>query len=124
MNSMLREQYSAWNGACYVTPLLGGYVADSFLGRAPTILIFSCIYLAGLAMIVAGSAPTVISEALVFTSIYTIALGTGGIKPNVSTLGADQFDDKYPRDREEKLSFFNWYEILQFEIRLNNWLRC
>ena len=59
-------------------------------------------------MIVAGSAPTVVSETLVFTSIYTIALGTGGIKPNVSTLGADQFDDRYSRDREEKLSFFNW----------------
>ncbi len=34
--------------------------------------------------------------------------GTGGIKPNVSTMGADQFDDRYSRDRKEKGSFFNW----------------
>jgi dipeptide/tripeptide permease len=27
--------------------------------------------------------------------MYVIALGTGGIKPNVSTMGADQFDERY-----------------------------
>jgi peptide/histidine transporter 3/4 len=31
------------------------------------------------------------------------------VKPNVCTLGADQFDDKYSRDRMEKKSYFNWY---------------
>ena len=33
------------------------------------------------------------SGALFFTALYIVALGTGGIKPNVSTFGADQFDD-------------------------------
>ena len=33
-------QYSAWQGVCYVTPLLGGYIADTYLGRYYTILIF------------------------------------------------------------------------------------
>jgi peptide/histidine transporter 3/4 len=40
---------------------------------------------------------------------YIVALGTGGIKPNVSTLGADQFDERYSKDRREKESFFNWF---------------
>ncbi|KAL5995457.1 hypothetical protein ACLOJK_025519 [Asimina triloba] len=35
-----------------------------------------------------------------FVGLYMIALGTGGIKPCVSSFGADQFDDTYPTERE------------------------
>ncbi|KAF8684316.1 hypothetical protein HU200_044368 [Digitaria exilis] len=38
-----------------------------------------------------------------------IALGTGGIKPCVSSFGADQFDDTDPAERAKKGSFFNWF---------------
>lgn len=58
---------------------------------------------------VIGANPTAVSATLVFLGMYTIAIGTGGIKPNVSTLGADQFDDRYSKDRKEKESFFNWF---------------
>lgn len=40
-----------------------------------------------------------------------IALGTGGIKPNVSAFGADQFDERIPQDKREKESFFNWFYL-------------
>lgn len=60
-------------------------------------------------MVVIGANPTAISSTLVFLGMYVIAIGTGGIKPNVSTLGADQFDDRYSQDRKEKESFFNWF---------------
>ena len=53
---------------------------------------------------------------IVFPAIYIIAIGTGGIKPNVSTLGADQFDDRYSKDRLEKESFFNWFVIFIFDV--------
>ena len=33
--------------------------------------------------------------------------GTGGIKPCVSSFGADQFDDV--TEQKEKSSFFNWF---------------
>jgi hypothetical protein len=35
--------------------------------------------------------------------------GSGAISPNVTTLGADQFDEKYSKDRKEKESYFNWF---------------
>lgn len=39
---------NTWSGACYTTALLGAVVADSALGRYHTIVLFSCVYLAGL----------------------------------------------------------------------------
>lgn len=47
--------------------------------------------------------------AVFFFGLYLIALGTGGIKPCVSSFGADQFDDTDPRERTKKGSFFNWF---------------
>lgn len=47
--------------------------------------------------------------AMFFGGLYLIALGTGGIKPCVSSFGADQFDDTDSRERVRKASFFNWF---------------
>ena len=44
-----------------------------------------------------------------YLALYIIAIGTGGTKPNISTMGADQFDDYEPKERFQKLSFFNWW---------------
>lgn len=47
--------------------------------------------------------------AFTFLALYLIALGTGGIKPCVSSFGADQFDDTDEVEKESKSSFFNWF---------------
>ena len=44
-----------------------------------------------------------------YFALYMIAIGTGGTKPNISTMGADQFDDFDPKERTQKLSFFNFW---------------
>ena len=101
--------FSAWSGACYIMPLCGGFISETYLGRYKTILLFCLVYLIGLALIVVGSIPDNAKVYIVFPAIYIIAIGTGGIKPNVSTFGADQFDDRYLQDRTEKESYFNWF---------------
>ena len=82
------------------------------MGRYKTILGFCIIYIFGLILLVIAAAPgqtqSVVAR-LAFFSIYLISFGTGGIKPNVSTLGADQFDMSYERDRKEKESFWNFF---------------
>ncbi|XP_010423917.1 PREDICTED: protein NRT1/ PTR FAMILY 8.2 [Camelina sativa] len=114
---------SNWSGTCYATPLIGAFVADAYLGRYWTIAIFVAIYIAGMTLLtmsasVPGLTPTCSGDtchatggqiALTFIALYLIALGTGGIKPCVSSFGADQFDDTDEEEKESKSSFFNWF---------------
>nr|CAB3496554.1 unnamed protein product [Digitaria exilis]CAB3502431.1 unnamed protein product [Digitaria exilis] len=44
-----------------------------------------------------------------FLGLYLMAIGAGGIKPCVSSFGADQFDDSIPAESLKKDSFFNWF---------------
>lgn len=105
------NMFQLWSGSVYVTPLLGGLIADVYLGRYVTLLVFSAIYLLGLILFIFGSVPDAINPALVFLAMYTIALAAGGIKPNASTMGADQFDPAYEQDRNEAASFFNFFYV-------------
>lgn len=47
--------------------------------------------------------------AVFYGALYTLSIGTGGTKPNISTIGADQFDEFEPKEKAQKLSFFNWW---------------
>ncbi|XP_061963003.1 protein NRT1/ PTR FAMILY 8.1-like isoform X1 [Populus nigra] len=115
-----------WGGTCYLTPLIGAFVADAYLGRYWTIACFSIIYVMGMTLLtisatVPGLRPKCYSEddcnptdaqsAIAFVSLYLIALGTGGIKPCVSSYGADQFDDADEVEKKHKSSFFNWFYL-------------
>lgn len=55
--------------------------------------------------------PTTSQSAVLFLALYIIALGTGGIKPCVSSFGADQFDETDDFERRKKSSFFNWFYL-------------
>ncbi|XP_040377625.1 protein NRT1/ PTR FAMILY 8.3-like isoform X3 [Oryza brachyantha] len=114
-----------WQGTCYLTPLIGAILADSYWGKYWTIAVFSAIYFVGLAILtLSASLPalqppicsgsicpeaSLLQYAVFFSGLYMIALGTGGIKPCVSSFGADQFDDSDPAERVKKGSFFNWF---------------
>lgn len=112
-----------WSGTCYITPLFGAFLADAYLGRYCTIASFSMVYAFGMMLLtltasVKGLKPTCIGDkchatklqtAVTFLALYLIALGTGGIKPCVSSFGADQFDESDEIERKKKSSFFNWF---------------
>lgn len=55
--------------------------------------------------------PTGSQTAFTFFALYLIALGTGGIKPCVSSFGADQFDETDDKERKLKSSFFNYFYL-------------
>ncbi|XP_048337253.2 protein NRT1/ PTR FAMILY 5.2-like [Ziziphus jujuba] len=118
-----------WVGTVWMTPILGAYIADAYLGRYWTFVSASAIYLLGMSLLtLAVSVPALrpppcnhgvneedcpeastLQVGIFYCALYIIALGTGGTKPNISTMGADQFDDFEPKERTQKLSFFNWW---------------
>lgn len=107
--SSLASMYTAVFGSLvYITPLIGAFIADTYLGRYQTILRFSIIYFIGLVMACVAVWPTVQSSVLLFVSLFGfVTLGTGGIKCNGVTLGADQYDPI--SEQKEMGSFFNWF---------------
>ncbi|CAM0872167.1 unnamed protein product [Alopecurus aequalis] len=116
---------TTWQGTCYLTPLIGAILADSYWGKYSTIAVFSSIYFIGLSVLtLSASLPvlqppscsgsvcpeaSLLQNGTFFLGLYMIALGTGGIKPCVSSFGADQFDDSDPTERVKQGSFFNWF---------------
>ncbi|MBA0760705.1 hypothetical protein Gotri_023432 [Gossypium trilobum] len=88
-----------WSGMCYVMPLIGALFADAYLGRYWTIASFSISYVFVSSFRIG----------VFFLGLYLIAFGTVGIKPCVSSFGADQFDDSDETEKKQKSSFFNWF---------------
>ncbi|XP_054789126.1 protein NRT1/ PTR FAMILY 5.1-like [Prosopis cineraria] len=118
-----------WSGSVWITPILGAYIADSYLGRFWTFTVSSLIYVLGMVLLTIAVSlkslrPTCSNGicnkasasqiAFFYTALYTIAIGAGGTKPNISTFGADQFDDFNPNEKEIKASFFNWWMFTSF----------
>jgi len=66
----------------YLTPLLGGWLADNYLGYGRTIIIGAITMITGYALL---AIPTS-SELQVYVSLAVIALGNGLFKANISVL--------------------------------------
>jgi POT family proton-dependent oligopeptide transporter len=88
----------------YFTPLLGGFLADRFLGKYRTILYVSLLYCAGHACL------ALFSEDLhgFYLGLALIALGAGGIKPCVSALVGDQFTAENKHLVNKVFAMFYW----------------
>lgn len=47
--------------------------------------------------------------ALLFSGLYLVALGVGGIKGSLPAHGAEQLDGSTPRGRKQRSTFFNYF---------------
>uniref|UniRef100_A0A3B4GUR4 Solute carrier family 15 member 1 n=1 Tax=Pundamilia nyererei TaxID=303518 RepID=A0A3B4GUR4_9CICH len=111
--------YHTFVALCYLTPILGAIVADSWLGKFKTIVYLSIVYTVG-QVVMAISAIQDITDAnkdgtpdnmtlhvaLSMLGLFLIALGTGGIKPCVAAFGGDQFEDHQEKQRSTFFSIF------------------
>jgi len=102
--------YHAFTMFAYFFPLVGGIIADSYLGRYWTIVTLSIVYVFGHALKTIGSIPYVPGHAthivLSMLGLLFIAIGTGGIKPCVSSFGGDQF---LPNQWHLRKQFFSMF---------------
>ncbi|KAJ6433644.1 hypothetical protein OIU84_017358 [Salix udensis] len=121
------ENINVWSGTASLLPLLGAFVADSFLGRYRTIIFASLIYILGLGLLTLSAllpsdaaatgcrstdlpcSPVPFKLILFFLALYLVAIGQSGHKPCVQAFGADQFDGQDPQESNAKSSFFNWW---------------
>lgn len=82
--------------ATYLMPLLGAWIADRFWGRYRTIFYISLLYCVGNFVLAtadfAGDVET--RRWVLFTGLFIIAVGAGGIKPCVSAFVGDQVKDE------------------------------
>lgn len=95
--------YGGFLGLCYLTPMLGGYMADKYLGNR------NCIQLGGLTMGIGQlflfASATVFTEnldtakTLMWIALGVIILGNGFFKPNISSM----VGQLYPREQKTKL---------------------
>ncbi len=84
-------RYHDFNAWVYLTPILGAFIADAWLGKYRTILSLSIVYCLGHLALALMGAPGMGAESWMMTGLYLIALGSGGIKPCVSAHVGDQF---------------------------------
>ncbi|OIT00126.1 PREDICTED: protein NRT1/ PTR FAMILY 6.4-like [Nicotiana attenuata] len=112
-------------GTLNLLGLLGGFLADAKLGRYLTVAIFASIAALGVTLLTLATSSRSMKPpecdsrkghciaassqqlALLYAALYTLALGGGGIKSNVSGFGSDQFDPSDPKENKSMIYFFN-----------------
>ncbi|XP_050006404.1 solute carrier family 15 member 1 isoform X1 [Alexandromys fortis] len=111
--------YHTFAALCYLTPILGALIADSWLGKFKTIISLSIVYTIGQIVIAVSSIHDLtdhnrdgtpdslpVHVALSMIGLILIAFGTGGIKPCVSAFGGDQFEEGQEKQRNQFFSIF------------------
>mmetsp|Transcript_43458 Transcript_43458/g.55812 ORF Transcript_43458/g.55812 Transcript_43458/m.55812 type:complete len:736 (-) Transcript_43458:826-3033(-) len=102
--------FSIFNTLVYLTPLIGGYVADSYWGRYKTIAVFGTIYMIGTALMAFSSIPNHEQKWLFMLAFFgLVTLGAGGIKSNVITMGGDQFNLDFIEESIQKDTYFIYF---------------
>jgi POT family proton-dependent oligopeptide transporter len=89
--------------ANYLTPLVGGWIADRFFGRYRVIFWLSTGYVLGHAVVAA-----VETRVGLLLGCALIAAGAGGIKPCVSAYVGDQFHPGQKKLLERVYALFYW----------------
>lgn len=86
----------------YFMPLFGAYMADQYWGRYKTIQISIFIAIFGHILLIISTVPPVLKHPHGAIACFSIGLiifgiGTGGFKPNISPLIAEQYELKHPK---------------------------
>ncbi|XP_073128707.1 protein NRT1/ PTR FAMILY 4.5-like [Henckelia pumila] len=115
-------------GTSYIITIAVAFLADTYVGRYKAVLLAASVEFLGLGLLalqahypklkpplcniydknshcvqVSGT-----KAVLLFVGLYSAAIGFGGIKAALPSHGADQFEDKDPKEEGQRSSFFNW----------------
>jgi len=82
--------YGLFTGFVYFTPLIGGWLADNYLGQRKSVIIGGLLMAAG-QFTLASSIPGNLS--LFYLGLLILVLGNGFFKPNISTMVSDLYPE-------------------------------
>lgn len=95
--------YGGYLGLCYLTPMLGGYLSDKYLGNRNSILIGGVLMAVG-QMLLFFSASSFganldLAKTLMWVALLFLIFGNGFFKPNISSM----VGQLYPPENRSKL---------------------
>ena len=95
--------YGGFLGLCYLTPMLGGFISDKFLGNRNCILLGGFLMACGQLLLFASastfSTNLDMAKIITWTGLGVIVLGNGFFKPNISSM----VGSLYPAQQKSKL---------------------
>lgn len=95
--------YGGFLGLCYLTPMLGGYISDKYLGNRNCILLGGTVMGIGqLLLFFSGtlySSNLELAKTVMWIALLAIIFGNGFFKPNISSM----VGSLYPQQQKSKL---------------------
>lgn len=81
------EIYGSYTGLVYLTPLLGGYLCDKYLGNRRSIIIGGLLMALGqFLMFISANVGAEGGVSIMWAALTAIIIGNGFFKPNISTM--------------------------------------
>ncbi|KAL8128159.1 protein NRT1/ PTR FAMILY 4.6-like isoform X2 [Apium graveolens] len=118
-------------GSTFLLSLLGGFVCDTYLSGFRSCVLFGAIEVLGYAVLATQAfiehlrplpckddftlSPNQCEKAdsgqvaMLYTGLYLVALGGGGMKAAIPSFGADQYDERDPEEAAMIPTYFNWF---------------
>lgn len=103
------EIYGSYTGLVYLTPLLGGYIADRYWGNRRSILWGALMMAVGQFLMFLSACyfhEVFLAKWLMFAGLSTLILGNGFFKPNISIMVGDLYE---PGDKRKDSAFTIFY---------------
>lgn len=94
------EMYGNYTGLVYLTPLIGGYIADNFWGNKRSIIVGGLLMALGqfsLFLCASFLGQGMLTHTLLILGLGLLVLGNGFFKPNISSMVGTLYPDKDPR---------------------------
>lgn len=109
VNSLLLKEedasiiYGGFLGLCYLTPMLGGFIADRFLGNRNCIILGGSLMAIGQLLLFSSASifsdNLELAKILMWSALGIIIFGNGFFKPNISSM----VGSLYPKEEKSKL---------------------
>ena len=99
----MRQRYTGlYTASAYILSLPGGWIADRFWGYKRAIIVGGVVIMVGHVLLAASGS----EAAIFFFALVFIAVGTGLLKPNISTMVGQLYDKNDIGGRDAGFSFF------------------